>query len=380
MPHVVLVTSSYPDGTPGSEAAGSFVADFARELSTKVRVTILAASAANSVTADGALMVRRFAVPRIPLSLLNAFNPLDWLAIVRTLRSGKTALRLVAADDCPDHVLALWALPSGYWAESINKQYGVPFSIWALGSDIWGLGKIPLVRSILRNILGRATHRFADGLKLATDVESICHKPCDFLPSTRQMPRSNSRTLPTEPPYKLAFLGRWHVNKGIDLLLDALSQLSCSDWQNISEVRIFGGAPLSDQVLRSTQELRERGRPVSLGGYLDKPDAANLIQWADYLLLPSRIESIPVIFSDAMQMGTPLIATPAGDLPRLFKKFRFGILASEISTSAYVGAIRSALSRNASLFLTSIDAATAEFNLQAITRDFLETINIGGKT
>ena len=32
MRHIAILTTSYPDNIPGSEAAGSFVGDFAREL------------------------------------------------------------------------------------------------------------------------------------------------------------------------------------------------------------------------------------------------------------------------------------------------------------------------------------------------------------
>ena len=376
MPHIALITSSYPDGAPGSEAAGSFVADFAQELSTHVRVTVLAASSAESVTMDGDLTVRRFAVPRMPLSLLRPSHPLDWIPILQALRSGRAAVESIAKTNCPDHVLALWALPGGYWAQSAARRHGVPFSVWALGSDVWTLGKIPLVRTKLRNVLRQASYRFADGLQLAADVEKICNRPCSFLPSTRHLPRSGSKTLPDAAPYKLAFLGRWHKNKGIDLLLEALSLLNDEDWHKISEIRINGGGPLGDRVDHAVQELQRHQRPVSLGGYLDKQGAADLITWADYLLLPSRIESIPVIFSDALQLGTPLVATPVGDLPRLYDKFSFGVLASTTTATGYAEALRSALSQDASAFLSSINDANTEFDLRVVARRFIEHIKI----
>jgi glycosyltransferase involved in cell wall biosynthesis len=74
------------------------------------------------------------------------------------------------------------------------------------------------------------------------------------------------------------------------------------------------------------EELRALGHPVNVGGYLDTAEATELIAWSDYLMLPSRVESIPVIFSDAAQLGRPLVATPVGDLPRLFGQHEFGIL------------------------------------------------------
>jgi glycosyltransferase involved in cell wall biosynthesis len=376
MPHIALITTSYPDGVPGSEAAGSFVADFARELSTRLRVTVLAASTAESVSNEGSLSVRRFTVPKMPLSLLRPMHPGDWLPIVRTLKSGREALQSLANEDIPDHILALWALPGGYWAEAVARQKELPFSIWALGSDIWGLGKIPLVRTTLRSILRRADYRYADGLQLATDVEDICGKPCQFLPSTRQLPRPDDLHVSGAAPYKLAFLGRWHVNKGIDLLLDALLQLSDSDWDRISEIRINGGGPLADSVANAVQDLSHQGRPVVLGGYLDKQEATDLIAWADYLLLPSRVESIPVIFSDAMQLATPIVTTPVGDLPRLMERFRYGIISSEISAPAYADALRSALNEPASEFQPQIEKARAEFDLAAIVSHFLQNTGL----
>ncbi len=371
MAHVALITSSYPDGASGQEAAGSFVEDFARELSLQVRVTVVAASSTDSVRTEENLTVRRFAVPRIPLSLLKPFRAADWMPILQTLKAGHNELAKLALADCPDHLLALWALPSGYWAETIAEQYGVHFSVWALGSDIWSLGKIPFVRGKLRRVIRRADFCFADGLRLANDVEALSGTTCQFLPSTRRLPEPAETSVSSSPPYNFAFLGRWHVNKGADLLLDALSLLDDKDWQKISEVRINGGGPLSDSVGDTVGRLKSAGRPVVLGGYLDKQQAADMIGWADYLMLPSRVESIPVIFSDAMQLDTPVVATPVGDLPRLYKKYAFGVIASATSASAFADALRSALNQEVAAFESAIQSAKADFDLSAIVTRYL---------
>jgi glycosyltransferase involved in cell wall biosynthesis len=375
MDHVGLITSSYPDGKPGQEAAGSFVADFAYELSLHLRVTVVAASSVDSLTSDGALTVRRFAVPRTPLSLLKPLRPSDWIPIIQTLHAGRRALASLAKLDRPDHILGLWALPGGYWAEAVARQYNLPFSIWALGSDIWGLRDVPFVRTKLKTVLGRANIRYADGIQLARDVEEICDLECRFLPSTRQLPQPAESGLSSKPPYKLAFLGRWHVNKGIDLLLDALFLLTDQDWEKIAEVRINGGGPLDGQVRNAVRKMQTLRRPVTLDGYLDKREASDLFGWADYLLLPSRIESIPVVFSDAVQLRTPIVSTPVGDLPRLYEKFPFGIIASELSVPAYAEAIRSALNSVASKYVDDLNLASQEFDLKKIVARFLDEIS-----
>jgi len=372
MPGIALITTSYPDNAPGTEAAGSFVEDFALELSNSLPVTVLAASREDAAENTTNLTVRRFAVPRLPLSLIKPQKPSHWPAVLATLQSGHAALGRLIEDDRPDHILALWALPSGWWAESAGR--GVPFSTWALGSDIWSLGRIPLIRGKLRSVLRNAHHRFADGLGLCNDVERLCGKPCTFLPSTRRLPAARDLAVAAQAPYKLAFLGRWHPNKGIDLLMHALEALDDDDWGRIGEVRIFGGGPLGAQIRAAVETLSAAGRPVSVGGYLDKSEAAELIAWADYLLLPSRIESIPVVFSDALQLGTPVVTTPVGDLPRLHERYDFGVLAGAASDTAYAEAIRQAIRQDASGFGNGVERARLDFDLATIAAQFLNDI------
>jgi glycosyltransferase involved in cell wall biosynthesis len=371
MLHIALLSTSYPDQQLGSEAAGSFVEDFAHALSERARVTVIAASAADSVLVDRQIQVRRFAVPRLPLSLLSPLKPTHWRAILQSLRAGRRALERLAINDRPDHVLALWALPSGYWAEQVAKMYGFGFSVWALGSDIWALSRVPVVRSILIKVLRRAEHCYADGLQLASDVEQLSGRRCGFLPSTRLLPVIERDVREAGAPRRLAFLGRWHGNKGVDLLLDAVSRLTDDDWSRVAELRIYGGGPLHEQVHAAVQRLVGQRRPVVVGGYLEKIAAAKLIAWADYLLLPSRIESIPVIFSDAMQLKTPIIATPVGDLPRLFEQHAVGVLAAKADANHFAIALQSALRRDAGSFADPIERAGREFDLARIARGFI---------
>lgn len=374
MQHIALVTTSYPDAASGAEAAGSFVADFAAELAKHVRTTVLTAALDDSETTDGSLTVKRFAVPRLPLAQLNPARPADWAAIVSTLRAGQRAVISTVRADAPDHILGLWVLPSGYWAGRALRGRAATYSVWALGSDIWTLGKVPVVRTLLRRVLQGASSRYADGLALAADVQRIGGRACAFMPSTRCVPYTRSAPVSGSPPYKLAFLGRWHANKGIDLLLDALGDLRDGDWDRIARLRIYGGGPLRERVLEAAATLAAAGRPVETGGYLDKTAAAELIGWADYLLLPSRIESIPVIFSDALQLGTPIVATPVGDLPRLFEENAVGVLAARTAPESFADALRAALDADARKFAGAIGGARSEFDLPAIVQRFLRDV------
>lgn len=316
--------------------------------------------------------VFRFAAPTKPLSTLKPWIPADLLAIRRVLGAGRDAVRQAVQAGPTAHILALWALPSGYWANTVSREVGVPYSVWTLGSDIWALGRIPVVKGYLRRVLAQARNRYSDGLQLAEDTRVIGGSDVEFLPSTRHIVRTRQTPLKSAPPYRLLFLGRWHPNKGIDLLLDALARLSEQDWLRIEAVEICGGGPLEAEVKRGVEALRSAGRPVVLRGYLDKPSAEDAVLWADYLLLPSRIESIPVVFSDALKLGCPVLATPVGDLPGLLDRNEpAGLLAGDVSAPAYAQMLSVALNRSPASFREGVEQTRTMFDMETVVARLL---------
>jgi glycosyltransferase involved in cell wall biosynthesis len=341
---LLLVTTSFPQSGDGSEAAGGFVADLAQALQADGPVRVVAPGAREQVeTLANGVVVHRFASPGRPLSLLSPGRPTDWPAIVSTLSSLRRQTLGAAQDGRVAHTLALWALPSGWAARALQRKAGVPYSVWALGSDIWSLGRLPLVSSVLRGVIGHAQRRYADGLQLADDARALSGQPFDFLPSSRLLSRARSRALATAPPYRLLFLGRWHPNKGVDLLLEALALLPPDTWAQVGEVRIAGGGPLEPLVHAQVGELKARGLPIRLDGFLDNAAATEALESSDFLLLPSRVESIPVIFSDAMKMRLPVLSMPVGDLPGLVADGGVGRVASAITARAFADCICAAL-------------------------------------
>lgn len=363
---LLLVTTSYPRSADGSEAAGAFVADFAAAAARHVPVRVVAPGDRES-TQEGpdGIRVYRFAAPGRPLSLLSPSRPTDWPAIAATLASLGRQTLAAGGDGVIGHTLALWALPSGWAARRLARRSAVPYSVWALGSDIWSLGRLPGVRSLLRGVIRDASHRFADGLALADDAAALSGRAFEFLPSSRRLGHARTRALATAPPYRLLFLGRWHPNKGIDLLLDALARLDERTWAQVSEVHIAGGGPLQARVQAGVAKLQSAGRPVRLEGYLDKSAATAALEAADYLLLPSRIESIPVVFSDAMAMQLPVVAMPVGDLPALLAEGDAGDLATHVDADAFAQAITAALARPPVGRAPALRALAARFDVGA---------------
>jgi glycosyltransferase involved in cell wall biosynthesis len=368
---LLIVTTSYPEHGDGSEAAGAFVSDLAEELATRMPVRVVAPGRhVGAVEERNGVAVRRFAGAGRPLSLLSPTRPADWPAIVGTLRSMRAEVLASDTDGRVVHTLALWALPSGWAASALQRAHGVPYSIWALGSDIWSLGRLPVVKSLLRRVIRKATHCYADGLQLCEDAADIGGRHFDFLPSTRRLsPPAKMRR--NDGPARLLFLGRWHPNKGVDLLLEALALLPEDAWQRIGEIRLAGGGPLETLVTDRVTRLQAVGRPIRLDGYLDQRQAAEAIGEANWLVIPSRIESIPVVFSDAMKLGCPVIAAPVGDFPGLFDAAWVGILAASTAPVDLAAAIGVALAKDPSIFEAGLRAMAERFDLKTGVRDVL---------
>lgn len=376
---IVLVTTSFPNACDGSEAAGSFVSDFAEALAKNVPVRVVAPGSGDVIEswAPG-VQVFRYAAPARPLSTLRPWRPKDMLAIARVLRTGQRATERAVAAGAASHVLALWALPSGEWARRVARRCGIGYSVWMLGSDVWSLGRVPMLRNLLARVIRGADCAWADGYQLAEDARRIAGVSVEFLPSTRRIDLREQQPPRTRPPYRLLFLGRWHPNKGIDLLLDALGRLSDADWERIDVVEIQGGGPLSALVKKRVAALIATGRPLVLGGFLAKKEAEAAIARADWLLIPSRIESIPVVFSDAMKLGRPVIAMPVGDLPLLLQETRCGKLASGVDAGALSHALQDALARSPADFASGVAAQAEKFDLEQVASTCLEQMHRHG--
>jgi glycosyltransferase involved in cell wall biosynthesis len=366
-----LVTTSFPIESDGSEAAGSFVADLVVALAEHVDVRVVApGKRMEKETWSDRVEIYRYSAPPFPLSILKPWRPGDLRWIARVLREGAAATRDAAIG--ASHLFALWGLPCGEWARRAARANGIAYSAWMLGSDVWTLGRVPVLRGMLARVIRHASHAYADGYHLAEDAQRIAGVPVAFLPSTRRIDLVDPAPPREKPPYRVLFLGRWHPNKGVDLLLDALLQLDDADWHNIECIEIQGGGPLEPLVRERVAALQAARRPVQAGRFLAKPDAEAAIVRADWIVIPSRIESIPVVFSDAVKSGRPVVATPVGDLPRLVKDDpACGVLAETVSATAIAGALRATVDSDPTGYSAGVRKQAAEFALPAITQRLL---------
>ncbi len=319
---ILLITSSYPaDLRDARASAGMFVRDFALQLAARRALIVLTqhtGSGPSQVQEDG-FEVDRFSWSGGNRALANLRLPADVLTIGSVMLNGMIATLRVVRRQKIDHVLALWAIPSGLWGLVAKWILRVPYSVWCLGQDVWNYQGNWLTRGLLRLILRQAKCVYADGFKLCDEVQQISGRTCHYLPSSRRLIASGgSATNVVAGKRNYLFIGRYHHNKGPDILLHAIKALPESIRKG-SHFHFFGGGPLEAELKRlAVDDVLVDA--VSINGFIDEQGAVSYLQQCDGVIIPSRIETISMVVWDALQTGISIIASDAGDMGTFFGK------------------------------------------------------------
>ena len=110
---------------------------------------------------------------------------------------------------------------------------------------------------------------------------------------------------------------------------------------------------------------------ISLNGPIAASELADIFIGTDFLLIPSRIESIPVVFSDSIQSGVPVITMPVGDLPDIVARYECGICASDVSAAAFASAINNAFVKGKREFMPGVELARKQFDIAASVNNWI---------
>ena len=373
---LLIICSSYP-ATPSdaSGTAGLFIRDFALVLHRLGhQVVVQPVARKRSYVSDPELTIEP-----MPwwggdreLASLNLLNPINWLRLIHFFLAGRRKTLQTLERHGVQHVLALWVVPAGIFGLIARRARNVPYDVWALGSDIWKIRKIPLVgEMILRTVIVDAEGVYADGKELCREVEEVSGRICDFLPSSRKLPppRLGLKPLQPEGRTQLLFVGRYHHNKGPDVMLQAIALLPDAVRDRVF-LRMFGLGPLEEDLRLRQRQLGLSG-VTQIGGPIEAQDFSDYLSRTDFVVIPSRIDSIPLVFSDALQGNTPVIATPVGDLGEIIEKHKCGELAREATADALAHAIQRAVTNGAAAYSKRIGEALQMFDVDRSAKRWL---------
>jgi glycosyltransferase involved in cell wall biosynthesis len=370
-----IVTSSFSLGPEDTTNAGVFVRDLAAALADLGQeIHVLTPRKTAKPSGPGPCTVYPFYWLGTFQDLASASprNPLTLIQFASLILSGMVTVYRYAREKRLEALLAMWTIPSGLFCLRPSARLGIPYGVWALGSDIWGRKRYPGGDTLVRKVLKRAAFRFADGYRLASEVEALAGAPCAFVPSLR-------RLNPAEPVQALdldstrtqfLFIGRYEPNKGPDLLIRAMIGLLRSGVK--AELHLFGGGSLEAGLRRQLEGFE---RSIHLNGYADPDTVRRFMRHCEWLVIPSRIESIPLIFMDALQMRIPMIGTDVGDLGRLIRDFRVGWVADPSDPGALLDLLREAAQNPPARDFWQWEEAQELFDLERIAQQCLRAFD-----
>lgn len=368
-----IVTNRYP--AHPDDTASPFVRDFHLELVKRgVQVTLFT-PAYDSQYLDTPEGVHRFqwAGGNTTVGELSLSSPAGLYKLFSFLKQAKKGLFELIRKESPNHCLALWALPSGWFAYQVKEAFGIPYSVWCLGSDIYVWARKPLFKQLTRMVLKEADYLFADGFDLSERVRQLTGKRCHFLPSQRILPKSDTITAsPLDQKFhNFLYLGRWEKAKGI---LDLIQAFRIVAGQNPKARLYLMGWGSSEKELRELVDRLSLNNFVKMVGKVDIPTLSSYLKNCDWVVIPSQGDSIPLVLSEALQFRKPVVVTDVGDLGTLTQKYNLGKVVPVNDPEKLAGAMLE-VSRERTDYTRQMPEVLKFLSVEKGVDDFLKTLS-----
>jgi glycosyltransferase involved in cell wall biosynthesis len=326
--NICLITSSFPS-RPDDIVQAPFLIDFIKGLRKRGHQVFVFTQDRKGEKEEFLEGVRVKWFPWIkskkPLVQLSPFSPLDLVRILSLFLNGRRELFRFIRENRIEACLALWVLPAGYFANQAFRRTKISYSVWSLGSDIYRYGRNPLLYPMMRRIIQEARAVFGDGFDLSKRIEERFGRSAFFLATTRSFkkmrpgrPEKQARFEKPDGRYRFLFVGRIEKVKGIDLLLQSMTYLKKEALSVHLTVVGRGGMEEWAMGFLKEQGLEEH---VSWMGNVPDETLAFLYESSDCVVIPSRSESIPLVFSEALRFNKDLIVTDVGDMGMLGRQY-----------------------------------------------------------
>jgi len=167
-----------------------------------------------------------------------------------------------------------------------------------------------------------------NGLKIKSDL-----KPC------------NIKRIWNIPENHIVFVaaGRLTNQKGFDLLINAVSQLK--EGTKPFTLLISGVGKEWNNLER---QINQKGlnRIIKLIGFQNK--LANILNAADFIIMPSRHEGMPNVAMESMALGKPVIASNVNGVSELIDHRKTGYILPSLSIEVICNAIKFAIDNHGS--------------------------------
>jgi glycosyltransferase involved in cell wall biosynthesis len=237
-------------------------------------------------------------------------------SVFSLIRNGRSRCKELIRELKPDLILNCWAVPSGLWSYGLYDKKRS--AVWALGSDISVYSVKPVFRKIVGRILSSNGTVFVNSVSLKEKITQIHHLSSRMLYTARPIP-APSKPYENSETLRLAFIGRLEKIKGPDILLSAVKLSGIENYR----LTFVGSGSMKTELQKYCNSNGMRDK-VSFAGMKNATEISDILAGSDYLVISSISESMPVVFWEAMQTGTPVLATDVGDLGYYCEKYNVG--------------------------------------------------------
>ncbi len=376
---VLFLTHSFPR-RPG-DAPGSFVLRLATALRDEGVETRVVAPAAPGLEAHDRLDdvdVERFRyAPRRYETLAYTGNMAQqfqnsWSARVTMVgflgAEFRSAVRARREFE-PDLVHAHWWFPNGLVGTWLSRMAHKPLVTTLHGTDVRLARAVAFSRPAFRHVMTNSAAVTAVSRWLANEAQEVVSAPA---PIVAPMPVATELFSPGGERHKdrLLFVGRLNKQKGIELLLHALSRIPDTSLS----LDVVGDGDDRQTLVDLAGALGIADR-VRWHGALPQPKLADFYRRATALVVPSVGEGLGLVAVEAQLCETPVVAFDSGGLPDIVQHDRTGVLVKDVDAGALAAALITLLQRDdrgASLGAAARLHALATFAPESVARRYAD--------
>ncbi len=219
---------------------------------------------------------------------VHAKNPLTaaWSAIALAKEIRREKWHIIHAESRVPAWVAWWA----------SALAGVPWGATAQSCYSCNVGLFPFRRADFVVACSEAVRRHQEACQPGLSMEVI--------PDGVPPPGLSWRGPSSDDPVTFLFAGRLTAVKGIDLAVDAFLELpeGLPPWRFL----VAGDGPLRENL---ENRVRRAGMESKISFLGFQQDVFPLMARSSCLIFPSRVEGMPLVLSEAMAMGVPVLAS-----------------------------------------------------------------------
>ncbi len=231
-----------------------------------------------------------------------------------------------------------WAAQRAHRAPLVSTFYGVELR--------WVKGSLRALKWLVRWAARRSDRVVAISSYTARELRELADVPIEVIPYTTALPEPPSLPKSTGGPPTVLFVGRLVERKGVLYLIEAIGRLRDASIRLV----IVGDGPerpkLEDAARRLGGGVADR---VEFRGKISATELQAAYAGANAFVLPSVFdargdtEGLGVVALEAMNYGTPVVASRIGGIPDVVEDGVTGLLVPPGDAAALAAALRRVL-------------------------------------